>query len=240
MSRKSLEEKEEELPREKDNSQETDKFDPSLRAIFEELKGQNELALRRRESLEKKSLDLSAFAGVILGIISYRLWGVGDKIVLEDPICVPFIFLVLSIFFNLGTIIPGKVYIGLVPCQLDELDSWKTEGTFDKTQLYKRLIEEYGKDCTNNEKLGLQRWFWHNVGVLSFVAGVASIPLIFVFTTLQLSYWMLLVWTVLYLILVCSYYRYRRWMKDFDRREKRFNELVGDEKWKKLGSRHTQ
>jgi len=209
--------------------------------IFEQLKSQNELALHRRESLEKKSLDLSAFAGAILGIISYGAWGIGHKITPEDPICASVVFLILSIFFNLGTVFGGKVYTGLVPSQLDELDSWKRDKTFDKIQLYKRLIEEYGTDCIANDKLRLQRWFWHSVGTLSFVTGLTSIALIFIVAELRVCTLMLLVISVVVIIILYCYCRYYRpWIEDFNTRDRRFKELINSENWKKLASANTQ
>ena len=238
MSIKRYEETEVKLRGEQHSLQKNEEFDPSLRAIFEQVKSENELGLHRIEFLEKKSLDLLAFTGVILGIIFYGVSGIGDKIAAAD-LLMPFAFLILSLVFNLLAIIPGMVHGGPTACQLDELESWKNRGIFEMDQLYKRWIEEYGRDSVKNGKIGLRKWSCHNVGMLSFLAGLALIAVILTIK-LHVLVQVLLVAFISATIWLYNCHRYDQSIPSFNEREKRFIQLICDEKWKKLGSRHAQ
>jgi len=202
-----------------------------LEAIYKELKSQNELFLRRREFLENKSLQLLAFSGVILGILWYRYWSTSEGVIL-----LPLWLLTLSALSNMLGIILTKIYIGFVPCQLDELESWKSGGTFDAKQLFKRLIEEYGADCSKNEKAGISRWFYMYAGIWFFIVGlVSTMPTVLGLCPPVRSITLLVAGSVATIaIVVYSFVRYRRWIKDFNSREKRFSRLTGSNEWKKL------
>jgi len=169
--------------------------------------------------------------------VSQRGIGEPTRLLFGGRACIPLHFASCLVQHPI-TIKVGNIFIGFVPCQLDEVPSWKIGKGFNKKQFYKRLIEEYGIDASKNE-------LWTNCRVICFdtatyfiIFGMISIGLAIIHDIFN-NYFTLGTWYIFSLLVLITIYYFaikkgNDRMENYNKRIKRFEKMKISEQWSKL------